>query len=198
MQYHPTITEKEAKERFQLADYIQTLHGDEYRYLLLKGDVVTAEFYYLDTYAIVDGNLTIKEALHETDTEYGQTIFVTGNLYAQSICKGGGELYIKGNLVVEESIYVFYDNGRLTVEGDTKATTIFAEDQYCKFGGDIQGLLISTGEVDGAVADFGTTEPLLDELIDTDKQGSHEILLQYINEGRNIIKEQYIKAGLKK
>jgi hypothetical protein len=192
MQYHNSISEKEAKERFQLAEYIENLHGDDYRYLLLEGDIVTEGFYYSENYGvIVNGNLTIKDDLFETDSQYGQTLFVTGNLQAKNLVNGGGEWYIKGNLIAEQTIYGFFDNGRLTVEGDTKAVTIFAEEHYFKFGGNVRGLLISIGEIEGAVARFNTTEPLLDELIDSDQQSSHDLVMQYINEGLPIIKEIY-------
>lgn len=209
MQFLTTITEKEAKERFQLSDYIHTSYGDENRYLLLEGDVVIEGFIDpethcqpLNTYGIiVNGNLTIKGGLLQSETEYGETktIFVTGDLHAQSIRKGRGEMYIKGNLVVEQTIYAFVEQpfyevdeyGRITVEGDTAATTIFVEAQYCKFGGHVQGLLINTGKINGAVADFDTTEPLLDELIANDKQPDNLLLQDYIHAGMPIIKEKY-------
>ena len=197
-----TITEKEANERFQLSNYIHASYGDEYSYILMEGDVLgdgsldlNAFCRSINTYGIiVDGNLTITGALLQPDLDYGETIFVTGNLHAKSISKGGAEFYIKGNLVVEQTIYGFSNHGRLTVEGNTEATTIFAEDQHFIFRGDVQGLLIDTGKVDGTESDFYTTEPLLDELIDNEKHSHYELLLQYLQEGRPIIKEKYRTA----
>ncbi|SFE88605.1 hypothetical protein SAMN05518672_111168 [Chitinophaga sp. CF118] len=196
---YTTITEKEAEERFQLADYIDTFWGDEYRYILLEGNVVMEGFVDLNTLCraintygiIVDGNLTITGGLLECEMDYGETLFVMGDLQAKSISKGGGEFYIKGNLMVEQTIYSFLNQGQLTVEGNTTATTIFSEDQYFKFGGDVQGLLISTGKIEGLRADFDTTEPLLDELIEDDKNSDHATLLQYVHDGKPITKEKY-------
>jgi hypothetical protein len=194
-----TITEKEAKERFQLEKYIHTSLGDDYNYVLMEGDVKgdgSVDLYNfcrsLNAHGvIVDGSLTITGTLSQLEEEYGETIFVTGNLHAKNLIKGGAEFYIKGNLVIEQTIYGFYNDGRLTVEGNTEATTIFAEDQHFIFSGNVQGLIIDTGKIDGASADFYTTEPLLDELIFNEKHSNQEILLQYIEEGRPLIKGHF-------
>lgn len=200
-----TITEKEAKERFQLAKYIHTLYSDDDNYVLMEGDIKgdgSVDLYQFCSSLnaigiIVDGNLTITGTLSQLDEEYGETLFVTGNLHVKNLIKGGAEFYIKGNLVAEQTLYGFYNDGRLTVEGNIEADTIFAEDQHFIVGGNVKGLLIDTGKVDGAEADFFTTEPLLNELILNEKHCNEELLLQYIQEGRPIIKEQYrVKRSL--
>jgi Leucine-rich repeat (LRR) protein len=196
------ISEQEANERFQISKYIRGKLGKTGRYLLLEGNVemeADTDLQVLCSNAkangvIVNGNLTIKGLLYQPDIDHGETLFVTGNVHAKSVNKGGAEFYIKGNLVVEQTIYGYYNHGSLVVEGDTEAVTIFAEDHYFRFGGDVQGLVIDTGKIDGVEADYNTTEPLLDELIKNDHYSDSGTLNQYINAGRHIINPEYISA----
>ncbi|SEW34561.1 WGR domain-containing protein [Chitinophaga sp. YR573] len=196
------ITEKEAKKRFSFSKYIEGGYGNECNYILLEGEVVLDgdldmdRFCTpLDTYGIiVDGNLTVNGVIFQPDMDSGQALFVTGNVRAKSINKGGAEFYIKGNLSIEQTIYGYYNHGSLKVEGNTEATTIFSEDHYFQFKGDVQGLIINTGEIQGAEADFETTEPLVDELINNEDYSYSEITSDYINSGRHIIKDKYLPA----
>lgn len=202
MSKHNLITEQEAGDRFQLFTYVRGKFGKTAKYLLYEGDVemegsVDLQVLCANAKAngvIVAGNLTVTGVLYQPDIDHGETLFVTGNLNAKSINKGGAEFYIKGNLVVEQTIYGYYNHGSLVVEGDTEAVTIFAEDHYFKFGGDVQGLVIDTGKIDGVEADYNTTEPLLDELIKNDHYSDSGTLNTYINEGRHIVNAEYISA----
>lgn len=202
MSKHNLITEQEASDRFQLFTYIRGKFGKTGKYLLYEGNVemegsVDLQVLCANAKAngvIVAGNLTITGVLYQPDIDHGETLFVTGNLHAKSVNKGGAEFYIKGNLIVEQTIYGYYNHGSLIVEGDTEAVTIFSEDHYFKFGGDVQGLVIDTGKVDGVEADYNTTEPLLDELIKNDHYSDSGKLNEYINTGRHIINAEYISA----
>lgn len=196
------ITEKEAKKRFKFSKYIEGGFGDECKYMLLEGNIVIesgldleAVCWPLDTYGmIVDGNLTVNGVIYQPEMDSGPALFVTGNVKAKSLSKGGAEFYIKGDLIVEQTIYGYYNHGSLKVEGNTEAVTIFAEDHYFKFKGDVQGLIINTGEVEGAEADYETTEPLLDELVNNEDYSHSEIVLQYINKGKHILKSEFLPA----
>lgn len=196
------ITEQEANERFQILKYIRGKLGKTGRYLLLEGNVEMegdTDLQVLCSNAkangvIVNGDLTIKGVLYQPDIDHGETLFVTGSVNAKSVNKGGAEFYILGNLAVEQTIYGYYNHGSLVVAGDTEAVTIFAEDHYFRFGGDVQGLVIDTGKIDGVEADYKTTEPLLDELIKNDHYSDTGTLSQYINTGRHIIDPEYISA----
>jgi Leucine-rich repeat (LRR) protein len=202
MSKHNLISEQEASDRYQLFNYIRGKFGKTGKYLLYEGNVEmegSVDLQVLCSNAkangvIVAGNLTVTGVLYQPDIDHGETLFVTGNLYAKSVNKGGAEFYIKGNLAVEQTIYGYYNHGSLVVEGDTEAVTIFSEDHYFKFGGDVQGLVIDTGKIDGVEADYNTTEPLLDELIKNDHYSDSGKLNQYINEGRHIINAEYISA----
>lgn len=202
MSKHNLISEQEASDRFQLFTYIRSKFGKTGKYLLYEGNVemegsVDLQVLCANAKAngvIVAGNLTVTGVLYQPDIDHGETLFVTGNLHAKSVNKGGAEFYIKGNLVVEQTIYGYYNHGSLVVEGDTEAVTIFSEDHYFKFGGDVQGLVIDTGKVDGVEADYNTTEPLLDELIKNDHYSDSGKLNEYINTGRHIINAEYISA----
>src|SRR5687768_6761581 len=111
------ITQKEAIERFQLSNYIHGIEEDDYKFLLLEGNVEITED--LNLYElcspvnalglIIDGNLTLTGILYQPDSDFGESLFITGDLRAKSINKGGAEFYIKGNLIVEQTIYGYYN-----------------------------------------------------------------------------------------
>ncbi|TWV93633.1 hypothetical protein [Chitinophaga pinensis] len=67
----------------------------------------------------------------------------------KSINKGGGEFYIKGDLIAEQTIYGYYNHGELTVEGRTQAVAIFADDHSFTFKGGVSGTVVGDRGVEG-------------------------------------------------
>src|SRR5690242_16599752 len=123
MAQYNIITEKEAITRFQLSNYIQSKYGNKGKYLLLEGNVEMPQDVNIQKLCaeagangiIVNGNLTLTGVLYQPDMDFGETLFVTGDLRAKSINKGGAEFFIKGSLIVEQTIYGYYNHGSLTV-----------------------------------------------------------------------------------
>ncbi|MVT12101.1 leucine-rich repeat domain-containing protein [Chitinophaga tropicalis] len=197
------ISEKEAVKKHKLDKYINALYDDGGKYMLYKGDVVFNGA--LDTYKhcsaakddiygiIVEGNLTVKGVLFQPDMDNGEHLLVTGNVYAQSINKGGGEFYIKGDLTAEQTIYGYYNHGELTVEGKTKAVAILADDQVFRFQGEVSGTIIGDQEIEGAEdAEYSEITVLRPELIKEEEYANSDKISNYINKGKHILRDEFL------
>lgn len=196
------ISEKEAVKRYKLDKYIDSLYDDGGKYMLYEGDVVFNGM--LDTYKhcsaakddiygiIVAGNLLVKGVLFQPDTDNGEHLLVTGNAHVQSINKGGGEFHIKGDLTAEQTIYGYYNHGKLTVEGKTQATAIFADGNSFKLTGDVSGTIVGDQEIEGVEADYNEITVLLPELIKEKEYADGDKISDYINEGKHILRDEFL------
>ncbi|SDH41245.1 leucine-rich repeat domain-containing protein [Chitinophaga filiformis] len=199
------ISEKVAVKRYKLDEYIDALYDDGGKYMLYQGDVAFNGA--LDTYKhctaakddiygiIVDGNLTVKGVIFQPDVDSGEHLLVTGNLHAQSINKGGGEFYIKGNLTAEQTIYGYYNHGRLTVEGNTQAVAILADDHSFKFMGDVSGTIVGDQEIEGVEDDYNEITVLLPELIKEKEYANSDKISNYINKGKHILRDEFLPGS---
>jgi predicted DNA-binding WGR domain protein len=140
-------------------------------------------------------NLILNGSIFQDEIDFGPDLLVIGNLTVTSINKGGSNFLVKGDLNAKQTIYGYYNHGKLTVEGNTKAEVVFAEDHYMIFKGTVNALVINTGTIEGAEIDFYTTEPLVPELIKEDNEhySESELLCEYIQTGKSILKEEYLK-----
>lgn len=197
------ISEKEAVKKYKLDEYIDALYDDGGKYMLYKGDVVFNGT--LDTYKhcsaakddiygiIIEGNLTVKGVIFQPDMDNGEHLLVTGNVYAQSINKGGGEFYIKGDLTAEQTIYGYYNHGALTVEGKTQAVAILADDQFFRFLGEVSGTIVGDQEIEGAEdAEYSEITVLRPELIKEEEYANSDKISNYINKGKHILRDEFL------
>lgn len=199
------ISEKEAVQQYQLDKYINGLYDDGGNYMLYKGDVVFSGS--LDTYKhcaaikqdiygiIVEGNLTVKGVIFQPDMDNGEHLLVTGNLHAQSINKGGGEFYVKGNLTADQTIYGYYNHGELTVEGNTQAVAIFADDHSFTFKGEVDGVVVGDYEIQGADIAYNEITVLRPELVKKEEYADSNKISSYINKGKHILRDQFLPAA---
>ncbi len=136
-------------------------------------------------------NLILNGSIFQDEIDFGPDLLVMGNLTVTSINKGGSNFLVKGDLNAKQTIYGYYNHGKLTVEGKTKAEVVFAEDHHMIFKGAVNALVINTGTIEGAETDFYTTEPLVPELIQEDNEhySESELLCEYIQTGKSIIKK---------
>lgn len=199
------ISEKEAVERYQLDKYINGLYDDGGNYMLYEGDVVFTSA--LNTYKhcsaikkdiygiIVAGNLTVKGVIFQPDMDNGEHLLVTGDLHAQSVNKGGGEFYIKGNLTAEQTIYGYYNHGELTVEGKTQAAAIFADDHSFKFMGEVAGVVVGDHEIEAANVEYTDITVLRPELVKEKEYADSDKVCDYINQGKHILKSKFLPGA---
>lgn len=196
------ISEKEAVERFKLDQYINGLYDDGGKYMVYDGDVTfdgtldTFKFCVAakdDIYGIiVDGNLTVNGVLFQPDIDNGEHLLVTGNVQVKSINKGGGEFYIKGDLVAEQTIYGYYNHGELTVEGRTQAMAIFADDHSFTFKGDVSGTIVGDHGIEGPNIEYSDISVLRPELIREKEYADSDKVGKYINKGQHIIRDEFL------
>lgn len=136
---------------------------------------------------IIHGNVTIEGVLLQTDPDRGKKFFVSGDLTAKSILKGGAEFHIKGNVKVAQTIYGLYNHGMLTVAGNITASVIFRADHYHHFEGETHALIIDINTAETAGIDYRTTEPLLPEIAD-----DLDLIGEYIMDGKHIVQEKFL------
>lgn len=196
------ISEKEAVARFQLNQYINGLYDDGGKYMVYDGDVTFDSM--LDTYKfcvaakddiygiIVDGNLTVNGVLFQPDIDNGEHLLVTGNVQVKSINKGGGEFYIKGDLLAEQTIYGYYNHGELTVEGRTQALAIFADDHSFTFKGGVSGTIVGDHEIEGVDGGYSDITVLRPELIREKEYADSDKVGKYINKGQHILRDEFL------
>ncbi|RZK87404.1 MAG: hypothetical protein EOO62_39280 [Hymenobacter sp.] len=95
--------------------------------LNLDFDPANSDYLFL---LLVKGNLTVKSFIYNEETDGATGLVVLGNLHARTVLVGGQEIYVTGNLTVEELFWGDYNHGSLRVLG-TATATVFAEtDQY--------------------------------------------------------------------
>ncbi len=125
---HLLPEESWARQRNELNDG----EFDDENVLHVTGDYRIARLE-LDTDAfliLVGGNLTVDSYIYNENTDGATGLVVLGDLRGQNVVVGGQELYIGGNLYVEELFWGDYNHGDLTVKGDAAATLFIDTDEY--------------------------------------------------------------------
>lgn len=77
----------------------------------------------------VEGNLTSK-SMYNDETDGSTGLIVSGNLIADNIVVGGQEIYVTGNLTVNECFWGHYNHGELRVLGNTTAKLFVTTEEY--------------------------------------------------------------------
>jgi hypothetical protein len=77
----------------------------------------------------IDGNFTV-DNLYNKETDGAISLMVTGNLHAKNIAVGGQEIYVSGNLMIEEILCGSYNHGETIVQGDLSAAVLVQDDEY--------------------------------------------------------------------
>ncbi|WP_068776524.1 hypothetical protein [Paenibacillus sp. FJAT-26967] len=143
----------------------------------------------------IDGNCTV-ENLYNKETDGAIGLMVIGNLTAKNITVGGQEIYVSGNLIIEEILCGSYNHGETIVKGDLSAAVLVQDDEY-SFKVDGQksiACLVNVWEGDGVFQELPVDihEVLIDEVfldIDEDDTGfSFGTLVTVIIEGRSALK----------
>ncbi|MGG4441649.1 hypothetical protein [Brevibacillus fortis] len=76
------------------------------------------------------------DSLYNADTDGATGLMVMGDLTAKNMAVGGLEIYIEGNLLVEEILCGSYNHGETIVKGNLNATALIEDDEYrCKTTG---------------------------------------------------------------
>ncbi|WP_238187571.1 hypothetical protein [Paenibacillus sp. L3-i20] len=144
----------------------------------------------------IDGNFTVGN-LYNKETDGAIGLMVIGNLSAKNIAVGGQEIYVSGNMMIEEILCGSYNHGETIVKGDLNATVLVQDDQYkVKVDGTKSiACLVNVWEGDGILHELPVDihEVLIDEVFldmeEEDVDFSFDTLVSVIKEGRSVIKK---------
>ncbi|WP_139990900.1 hypothetical protein [Paenibacillus paridis] len=143
----------------------------------------------------IDGNCTVDQ-LYNKETDGAIGLMVIGHLSAKNIAVGGQEIYVSGNLMIEEILCGSYNHGETIVKGDLSAAVLVQDDEY-SFKVDGQksiACLVNVWEGDGVFQELPVDihEVLIDEVfLDMDEEDtgfSFCTLVNVIVEGRSALK----------
>lgn len=114
---------------------------------VIKGDLVldwSQAFSDKNIVAIVaQGDLTIEGALINDNLDGGPYLFVSGNLKARRIDKGGAFVTVLGNVDVSGPILCEYNHGCLRVAGDLKCEWLLNLDHDVSVSGKTHGVSLN-------------------------------------------------------
>lgn len=77
---------------------------------------------------LVQGSLTVQRFIYNENIDGATGLIVLGNLCANMMLVGGQEIYVTGNLVVEELFWGDYNHGNLRVLGNANVNVLAAVD----------------------------------------------------------------------
>ena len=149
---YTTITFQEAAKRFSLHPFSLFDYYRDHKNELVKvvEEDTVLENLPLDFVSndatiayIFMGNLTVLGNVWNENTEGAISLMVFKNLKARNIAVGGQEIYIKGNLDVEELLCGSYNHGTMTVKGDVKARYILDDDYTFTFEGKVNAIIFN-------------------------------------------------------
>lgn len=89
---------------------------------------------------IINGNLTVKGLIWNSEIDYGINLLVLGDLKAKNIATGGQLISVWGNLTVEEILCGSYNHGEMYVSKNISAKIIVADDYCFTVGGNFFGI----------------------------------------------------------
>lgn len=150
------------------------------------------------TIIFIDGNFTV-DNLYNEDTDGAIGLMVMGNLTAKNIAVGGQEIYVEGNLLVEEILCGSYNHGETIVKGNLHATVLIEDDEY-RFktsGQQWTACTVNVWEGEGVCKELPVDiqEVLIDDVFldvedDDDDEGgfSFGMLISILKEGRSALK----------
>ncbi|ETT46064.1 hypothetical protein BSK66_02440 [Paenibacillus odorifer] len=144
----------------------------------------------------IEGNFTV-DNLYNKETDGAIGLLVTGNLSAKNIAVGGQEIYVSGNLMIEEILCGSFNHGETIVKGDLSAAVLVQDDEYSfKVDGHKSiACLVNVWEGDGVFQRLPVDihEVLIDEVfldMDEDEEDfSFATLVNVIKEGRSALKK---------
>lgn len=79
---------------------------------------------------LVKGDLRVKRYVYNQETDSATGLIVLGDLQAGNMLVGGQEIYITGNLLVDEVFWGDYNHGDLQVLGAAHANVFVETDDY--------------------------------------------------------------------
>jgi hypothetical protein len=146
---------------------------------------------------IVDGDLEVTGSIINRNSDHGPFLLVTGSVRAKNLVAGGSEIVILGDLIVDEVIFGYYNHGKITVHGTTRAKAIITEYHAFDLRGRVEGITVSGR---GRITDddhFRSYAPALvpDVLTEGNPPGGYpdwDLTMEAILAGRPVLREDVV------
>lgn len=135
--------------------------------------------------------LAEQAALTDSDADWSPSLIVGGDLVAQSLCLGGGQTVIQGELRLGNALYGHYNHGSLRVSGATRAAVILSSDFSMHFEGRVhcKNVLSSRGSLNIAAhhEDEALAAVLHPDLLNDYTQPIDALVVAWLGEGRSLL-----------
>lgn len=122
---------------------------------------------------IVTGNLTVDGDVANWEMDYGNFLWVGGNLKCRHLVNGGGEVYVRGNVEATGIVLAHGNNGFLTVDGVIAKAQALIRNDFHEVGVNVAPGVRVADDGDGVMGHDGeeidyedTTEVLIDEVME--------------------------------
>ncbi len=124
---------------------------------------------------IVSGDLTVDGDVANWEMDYGNFLWVGGNVVCRHMVSGGGEIYVRGDVTAAGIVLAHYNHGRLTVGGKVTAQRLIQEGDHEVTVGSLDKTPASDGNSiqDGGGTIIGSCD-FSDVLIDDVLEGKDE------------------------
>lgn len=173
------ISEADAFERFRLkktlqkycSGFVSTKEDRQVR--LYEGDLLVDGNLLIDwskdwrakhAGMIVTGNLTVKGDLLNTNINDGPFLLVCGNLSANNLLSGGGEICINGNAEVRDIVVGEYNDGVLTVRGELTCRLLIIDDHHTDIDTDKRKCPTYSTDLPPSTDELRLSDHLVDEI----------------------------------
>ena len=87
-------------------------------------------------------NLTVLGTIWNEQTDFGVALIALKQVIAKNIAVGGQEIYIAGDLAVEQLLCGSYNQGTMTVRGNVKAQYILNDDYTFQFEQTVDAIVL--------------------------------------------------------
>ncbi len=141
---------------------------------------------------VITGHLAAPGAvLIDRDSDWAPSLIVGGNLTARSICLGGGQTKVMGNLSVQNALYGHYNHGTLEVHGTTTAEVILSDDFSMEFYGAVncRNVLSASGSlnIEAHYENEALAGILKADLLDSNNNPIEELVLDTLAKNQSLL-----------
>ena len=160
---------------------------------------------------IFTGNLIVKGAIHNVQTdESADSLVVLGNLWARNIAVGGQEIFVRGDVQVDEVLCASSNHGEITVLGNVSAKLVISDDSRLWIRGRLNAPVLNThaacvtsmenDDKDGIHQQHGYVSPraaLIDEIVESDDEMNFNFSAFHdvISGGRSALRPEFMRTA---
>ena len=135
---------------------------------------------------IIEGEVNIKGVFCELGEYFPEALLIIGDVKAKSLVKENSHIVIDGNLVVEQTVHGYYNDGSIRVMGDISGEAMISYDHSLGAEGECY--------IHGAdIFNYGYPDWLNPDFLYKDEYGEEEFdrdtFLKFIFEGKSVLRD---------